>query len=81
MPVALPYTIGVLALQGAFIEHITLINKLRIPREQLDGEPGAGRREIVCIAVRTKEDLEQCGELTPIHTGQPSFAPSSHSQR
>jgi hypothetical protein len=75
MPVALPYTIGVLALQGAFVEHINLINKLRIPRDQLE-QGGGGRREIVCIAVRTKEDLEGCGELHSHPLGWVACLPS-----
>jgi hypothetical protein len=41
------------ALQGAFLEHINLLKRLRLPRGH----------EIDVIAVRTEEDLKSCGGL------------------
>lgn len=49
------YTIGVLALQGAFIEHIHLLRRL-------DPRKLAGR-ELEVVAVRAKADLDCCDAL------------------
>lgn len=52
-----PYTIGVLSLQGAFLEHISFIEDLQL----------AETRPLVTLNVRTKEDLGQCGEWEASH--------------
>lgn len=53
LPVSLPndLTIGILALQGAFIEHQTSLERLNL------------NRNIRVLQVRTKEDLDQCSAL------------------
>lgn len=67
-----PYTVGVLALQGAFIEHIHLLNRIRL---------GKGSTfELRTVAVRTEADLESCDALV-LPGGQPCVAPLSGQAR
>ena len=53
-------TVGVLALQGGFSEHLDL---LRTAAEYLASTGDVSQTAINLIEVRTKEDLDQCGGL------------------
>ncbi|KAK5170637.1 Senecionine N-oxygenase [Saxophila tyrrhenica] len=66
-------TIGVLALQGAFVEHITLLQKaaeeLRLDHQQSNGVPNGSSSSghtpppLTIISVRTPLDLSRCSAL------------------
>jgi 5'-phosphate synthase pdxT subunit len=53
-------TVGVLALQGGFSEHIDLVRKAA---ESISSTENISKNKIQCIEVRTKEQLDQCGAL------------------
>jgi glutamine amidotransferase PdxT len=53
-------TVGVLALQGGFSEHIDLVRKAA---EYLSSTEGVSKAKFHCIEVRTKEQLDQCNAL------------------
>lgn len=53
-------TIGVLALQGGFSEHIDLVRKAA---ESISCTENISKNKIQCIEVRTKEQLDQCSAL------------------
>lgn len=53
-------TVGVLALQGGFAEHITLVRKAA---EHIAASKGTTNAVIHDIEVRTKEELESCDAL------------------
>ena len=61
VPRKAPITVGVLALQGAFVEHIKLLRRasLSLPANQLD-KP---RVEWSFIEVRTPSELSRCAAL------------------
>jgi 5'-phosphate synthase pdxT subunit len=53
-------TVGVLALQGGFSEHIDLVRKAA---EYLSSTEGVSKAKFHCVEVRTKEQLDQCNAL------------------
>lgn len=53
-------TIGVLALQGGFQEHLTLLNQAA---DEISATGAISRSAFNLIEVRTKEQLEQCNAL------------------
>ncbi|RGP77536.1 glutamine amidotransferase [Fusarium longipes] len=53
-------TIGVLALQGGFSEHIDLVRKAA---DYISSTENISKNKIQCIEVRTKEQLDQCNAL------------------
>ncbi|CCT63762.1 probable Sno-type pyridoxine vitamin B6 biosynthetic protein SNO1 [Fusarium fujikuroi IMI 58289] len=53
-------TVGVLALQGGFAEHVDLVRKAA---EYLSSTEGISKAKFHCIEVRTKEELDQCNAL------------------
>ncbi|KAM0432975.1 hypothetical protein ACHAPT_004680 [Fusarium lateritium] len=56
----LSLTIGVLALQGGFSEHVDLVRKAA---EHLSSTDGISKTKINCVEVRTEEQLAQCNAL------------------
>lgn len=60
IPIMLHLTVGVLALQGGFSEHLDL---LRTAATSLAATGQISPSAISLIEVRTKEDLDQCGGL------------------
>ncbi|KAF5025636.1 hypothetical protein F66182_2242 [Fusarium sp. NRRL 66182] len=56
----LSITVGVLALQGGFSEHIDLVRKAA---EHLSSAEGISKTKFHCIQVRTREQLHQCSAL------------------
>ncbi|SMQ48724.1 unnamed protein product [Zymoseptoria tritici ST99CH_1A5] len=56
-------TVGVLALQGAFVEHIVLLKQAAAFLAS-SNDPTSGKiRNFTCIEVRTEEQLRQCDAL------------------
>ncbi|KAF4994425.1 hypothetical protein FDECE_13125 [Fusarium decemcellulare] len=53
-------TVGVLALQGGFSEHVDLVRKAA---EYIASADGISRTKFNCIEVRTEEQLAQCNAL------------------
>ncbi|RSM02761.1 hypothetical protein CDV31_010800 [Fusarium ambrosium] len=56
----LSITIGVLALQGGFSEHVDLVHKAA---EYISSTDGISKTKFNCIEVRTEEQLAQCNGL------------------
>lgn len=56
-------TVGVLALQGAFYEHIELLKKASAAKAQADKTPSASAPQWEFIEVRTPQELERCDGL------------------